>query len=192
MFEINHVEQSYKACKELPCLVPKMIKVVFHTFSCTLYANPNYFNYLTFSPFQTIVHVDSIIDKLDVLDMLNTFMEVTKYVDISRDRHTNPTPKVIVDIKLKIFINNSSLILHPAPKLTHQEFTRQVIQILVEQPSHDDMVVCHLIEIMNDYNHDIWKDQIFELFLMAMVVQMNNIQTYQNWKFTWLMPCNYF
>jgi hypothetical protein len=51
-------------------------------------------------------------------------MEVTKYVDISRDRHTNPTPKVIVDIKLKIFINNSSLILHPAPKLTHQEFTR--------------------------------------------------------------------
>jgi hypothetical protein len=27
MLEINHVEQSYKACKKLPCLVPKMVKV---------------------------------------------------------------------------------------------------------------------------------------------------------------------
>jgi hypothetical protein len=44
---------------------------------------------------------NSIIDKLDVLDMLNIFMEVVKFLDISRYRHTNPIPKVPIDTESK-------------------------------------------------------------------------------------------
>jgi hypothetical protein len=38
------------------------------------------------------------------------------------------------------------------------------MQILVDQPSHDNIVVCCSIEIINDYNYDIWKYQFHELF----------------------------
>jgi hypothetical protein len=40
---------------------------------------------------------NSIIDKLVVLDMFNTFMEVVNFLDISGNKHTNPTPKVLID-----------------------------------------------------------------------------------------------
>ncbi len=91
-------------------------------------------------------------------------MKVAIFLDISKDRHTNPILKVIIDIKLKIFINNSSLILDFTPRLIHQESTRQAIQILVDQPSHDNIVVYCSIEIINDYNYDIWKYLFPELF----------------------------
>ncbi len=50
------------------------------------------------------------------------------------------------------------------PRLIHQESSRQAIQILVDQPSHNNMVVRCLIETINDYNCDIWKYQFLELF----------------------------
>ncbi len=81
-------------------------------------------------------------------------------MDILGDRHANPTPKVIIDTKLEIFINNSSLILDFTPILTHQESTKLVIQILVDQPSHDNVVVCHSTEIISD----IWKYKFPKLF----------------------------
>ncbi len=137
-------------------------------FSCTLCANPNYFktllNIFPFSHFWTTIHSNSIIDKLDVLDMFNIFVEAANPLDILGDRHTNPTPKVTIDIKSKIFINNSLLILDFIPRLIHQESTRQVIQTLVDQPSHDNVVVCCSIDIINDYNCDIWKHQFPEIF----------------------------
>ncbi len=52
----------------------------------------------------------------------------------------------------------------PTPILIHQKSTRQAIQILVDQPSQDDVVVYHLIKIISDYNHDIWKYQFPKLF----------------------------
>ncbi len=58
----------------------------------------------------------------------------------------------------------TSFILDLTPILIHQESTRQAIQILVDQPSHDNVVVHHSIEIISDYNHDIWKYQFLELF----------------------------
>ncbi len=81
--------------------------------------------------------------------MLNTFVEVTNFLDILGDIHTNPIPETIVDMKSKIFINNSSLILDLTPRLTHQKSSRYVIQILVDQPSHDNMVFRHWIEMIN-------------------------------------------
>ncbi len=85
-------------------------------------------------------------------------------MDILGDRRTNPTPKITIDTQLEIFINNSPLILDLIPRLTHQESTRQAIQILVDQPSHDNVVVCHSTKIISDYSHDIWKYQFLELF----------------------------
>jgi hypothetical protein len=82
----------------------------------------------------------------------------------------NPTPKITIDTKLEIFINNSSLILNLTPRLTHQESARQAIEILVDQPSHDNVVVYCSTEIISDYNHDIWKYQFHELFLMVAVI----------------------
>jgi hypothetical protein len=93
--------------------------------------------------------------------MPNTFVEAT---NISRDRHINSILEVIVDMELEIFINNSSFILDFTLKLTQQESTRWAIQILVDQPSHDNMVVCRSTKIINDYNCDIWKYQLLELF----------------------------
>jgi hypothetical protein len=76
----------------------------------------------------------------------------------------NPTPKVTIDTELEIFINNSSLILNFTPRLTHQESTRQDIEIFIDQPSHANVMVYHSTEIISDYNHDIWKYQFHELF----------------------------
>jgi hypothetical protein len=56
---------------------------------------------------------------LDVLDLLNTFVEVANSLDILGDRHANPTPEIIIDTKSEIFINNSSFILDFTPKLIH-------------------------------------------------------------------------
>lgn len=50
------------------------------------------------------------------------------------------------------------------PRLSHQESTRQAIEILVDQPSLNDVVVYCSTEIISDYNHDIWKYQFHELF----------------------------
>jgi hypothetical protein len=121
-------------------------------------------HHLTFSPFYTTVHANSIIDKLDAFNMPNTFVEATNSLDISRDRHTNSIPKVIINTEFEIFINNSSFILNLTPKLTQQESTRQAMEILVDQPSHDNMVIHHSTKIISDYDHDIWKYQFLELF----------------------------
>jgi hypothetical protein len=97
-------------------------------------------------------------------NLLKTFVEAANVYDILRDRHANPTLEVIIDTKLEIFINNSSLNLDFTPKLTHQKSTRQVIQIVVDQPSHDDVVVYHSTKFICDYNCDIWKYQFPKLF----------------------------
>jgi hypothetical protein len=81
-----------------------------------------------------------------------------------RDRHINSILEVIIDTEFKIFINNSSFVLDFIFKLTQQESTRWAIQILVDQHSHDNMVVYHSTKIISDYNHDIWNYQFFELF----------------------------
>jgi len=43
--------------------------------------------------------------------MFNIFVEVINSLDILGDRHTNPIPRVTIDMESKIFINNSSFIL---------------------------------------------------------------------------------
>jgi hypothetical protein len=40
----------------------------------------------------TIVYTNSIINKLNVLDMPNTFVEFANSLEISKHKHTNPTP----------------------------------------------------------------------------------------------------